>query len=321
MLKLQHGSLEIFRVAGIAVAVHWTWLIIAYLEVQDNVSHYKSKEWNVAELAAVFAVVLLHEFGHALACRSVGGRANQIVLWPLGGVATTQPPPRPGAYLWTVAAGPLVNVLLVPVTIALWQATGGKSFGIGIFAMPDNEKFFLVIMFINLSLLVINLLPIYPMDGGQILYALLWFVIGRAPALLVVSILGPLGGVLLLVWMAQEWGFGLWLLLPILILTQSLAGIQQARFLFRLNKMPRHKEFACPFCKEAPLKGPFWLCHQCQARFDTFDHLAVCPHCGLEYPETSCPLCGKGHPIRDWLPDSLATDHAGEETKLDEERY
>ena len=49
---------------------------------------------------------MLHEFGHALACRQVGGQADLIVLWPLGGVAYVNPPPRPGALLWSIAAGP-----------------------------------------------------------------------------------------------------------------------------------------------------------------------------------------------------------------------
>ena len=71
--------------------------------------------WPVLEYLALFVIVLVHEFGHALACRQVGGQANQIVLWPLGGVAYVAPPPRPGATLWSIAAGPLVNVVLAPV--------------------------------------------------------------------------------------------------------------------------------------------------------------------------------------------------------------
>ena len=63
----------------------------------------------------MFGIVLLHEFGHVLACRSVGGQANEIMLWPFGGVAFVKPPPRPAATLWNVVAGPAVNVLLVPV--------------------------------------------------------------------------------------------------------------------------------------------------------------------------------------------------------------
>ncbi len=76
---------------------------------------YSSVTWNVLEYLALFLIVMLHEFGHALACRQVGGTANQIVLWPLGGVAYVDPPPRPGATLWSIAAGPLVNVALLPV--------------------------------------------------------------------------------------------------------------------------------------------------------------------------------------------------------------
>src|SRR5205823_4575722 len=67
------------------------------------------------EYVSVFVIVLMHEFGHALACRQVGGIANRIVLWPLGGIAFVDPPRRPGAYLWSIAAGPLVNVILLPV--------------------------------------------------------------------------------------------------------------------------------------------------------------------------------------------------------------
>ena len=60
-------------------------------------------------------IVLIHEFGHQLACRSVGGQTHDIVLWPLGGVAYVSPPQRPGAQLWSIAAGPLVNVILFPI--------------------------------------------------------------------------------------------------------------------------------------------------------------------------------------------------------------
>ena len=79
---------------------------------------YSSVIWNVLEYLTLFLIVLTHEFGHALACRSVGGQANQIVLWPFGGVAYVSPPQRPGAVLWSIVAGPLVNVVLVPDSFA-----------------------------------------------------------------------------------------------------------------------------------------------------------------------------------------------------------
>ena len=74
---------------------------------------YSSLGWNGLEYLSLFVIVLLHEFGHAMACRQTGGTANRILLWPLGGVAYVNPPKRPGANLWSTAAGPLVNLALL----------------------------------------------------------------------------------------------------------------------------------------------------------------------------------------------------------------
>ena len=88
------GSFRLFQMAGISVFVHWSWLLAALYFLRTRAEKYPSQVWTVAEYLALFAIVLLHEFGHALACRQVGGRANQIVLWPLGGIAYVRPPAR-----------------------------------------------------------------------------------------------------------------------------------------------------------------------------------------------------------------------------------
>ena len=85
------------------------------LKSSSRARSYSSITWNVLEYLALFLIVMLHEFGHALACRQVGGTANRIVLWPLGGVAYVNPPQRPGATLWSIAAGPLVNVAFLVI--------------------------------------------------------------------------------------------------------------------------------------------------------------------------------------------------------------
>src|SRR6478609_5525926 len=92
--------------------------------IQTRRGNYSSFVWNTLEYVSLFLIVLMHEFGHSLACRSVGGKADQIVLWPLGGVAYVNPPQRPGATLWSIAAGPLVNVLLAPMLTVLWVLAG-----------------------------------------------------------------------------------------------------------------------------------------------------------------------------------------------------
>src|SRR5437870_1426815 len=89
------GSLRIFAFAGVSVYVHWSWLLIALVELQFRRDEYDSYFWNVAEYLALFGIVTLHEFGHALACRHVGGEADAIMLWPLGGYTLAIPPPRP----------------------------------------------------------------------------------------------------------------------------------------------------------------------------------------------------------------------------------
>src|SRR3954470_6909181 len=118
-MNLFPRGFRLFRLFGIDVFLHWSWIVVGALEIQYRRGQYSSVGWNVAEYLALFAIVLLHEFGHALACRQVGGRADRILLWPLGGVAFVDPPPRPGATLWSIAAGPLVNVALIPVLFAL----------------------------------------------------------------------------------------------------------------------------------------------------------------------------------------------------------
>jgi Zn-dependent protease len=206
MNNITAGSWPLFRIAGIQVFLHWSWLVVAYFEIVNRVNKYQSMTWNVIEYLALFGIVLLHEFGHALACRQVGGQADRIMLWPLGGVAFVQPPPRPGALLWSIAAGPLVNVVLVPVTFLAFVFAMGAGWRN---EYPDLVHFLMSIAIINFALLLFNLLPIYPLDGGQILQALLWFVIGRARSLMVSGIIGLAGAaglvVLALVRLQDNW--------------------------------------------------------------------------------------------------------------------
>src|SRR2546422_6166993 len=123
MLPTRQGAFRLFRFAGIDVFLHWSWFLVAAYEISGGSKRYSSPAWTALEYVSLFVIVTMHEFGHALACRSVGGRANQIVLWPLGGVAYVDPPQRPGATLWSIAAGPLVNVVLAPVLSILTIAS------------------------------------------------------------------------------------------------------------------------------------------------------------------------------------------------------
>jgi len=95
-MPTRKGSIRLFQLFGITVYLHWAWfLAIGYFISQAK--GYSSPAWSVLECLSLFAIVLMHEFGHQLACRQVGGKTSDIVLWPLGGVAYVSPPHNCGA--------------------------------------------------------------------------------------------------------------------------------------------------------------------------------------------------------------------------------
>jgi Zn-dependent protease len=304
------GSFRLFQAFGIDVYLHWTWFAVAFLMIGDRRHlEYAVPAWKVVEYVSMFAIVLLHEFGHALACRSVGGVAQQIVLWPLGGVAYVAPPARPGAFLWSIAAGPLVNVALVAPTVGLWLVgarLGWKE------AWPDLFTYLQILTVLNLVLLVFNLIPVYPLDGGQILFALLWYGLGRWHSLALVSLVGMVFGgaaaagcvALMLLFGRFEGVAGLGLMLGLIaafVALRSYVSFRVARAALDLEALPRNGTAACPSCGAAPPRGPFWVCDECQTRFDVFDRKGHCPGCGAWHLDQPCPFCQQTSHVDLWL--------------------
>jgi len=295
------GSFRIFRFSGIDVFLHWSWFLVAVYEIQSRAGRYSSVTWNILEYVALFLIVTLHEFGHALACRQVGGRANRIVLWPLGGVAYVDPPPRPGATLWSISAGPLVNVVLIPILYVL--VLQGDSLGWAS-TSPDAYRLLLSVNWINSRLLIFNILPVYPLDGGQILRSLLWFVLGRARSLMVATIIGLIGvaGFIGLALYSKNVWLGA---IAVFMLMNCWGGLKHAQALLRMSKLPRRNGFSCPTCKTSPPVGAYWKCGNCGQAFDTFQTGAACPNCRSQFPNTQCLDCGRTHPLNEWMTAAL----------------
>jgi Zn-dependent protease len=315
MTPTNQGSIRLFRFAGIEVFLHWSWFLVAFYEIQQRAGHYTTPAWNVLEYLALFAIVLLHEFGHSLACRQVGGRAERIVLWPLGGVAYVQPPDRPGATLWSIAAGPLVNVILFFVFFLVGMLRVDSRV---IEAAPNAFRLLMTVMRINLGLLIFNLLPIYPLDGGQILRSLLWFLIGRARSLIAVAIIGFIGvGALVLLAVVVR---SVWIgIIAVFILFHCWEGLRHGLQLLRTARRQPRAGYACPVCRMAPPLGPFCVCGNCQKQFDPFETQAVCPHCGTAFGVVPCLACRNARPIGEWRPSahiapSLPGDSSSEES-------
>jgi hypothetical protein len=199
--------------------------------------------------------------------------------------------------LWSIVAGPLVNVVLAPVLFAVYMIGGSSGWEQ---SMPDLYQFVGAVSEINLGLLIFNILPVYPLDGGKILWSLLWFVMGRARSLMVATVFGFFGiiGFLVIAVLVHEVWFGL---ISIYLIFSCWRGFQYARAMLKVESQPRRQGFACPSCRTAPPLGPKWKCGQCEQIFDTFETRAVCPNCAAQYPLTMCGYCGKQSPMSEWV--------------------
>jgi Zn-dependent protease len=213
-------SFTIGRIAGIRIGVNWSWLIVFFLIVwslasvvfpAQNPGFSKATYVAMAAAAAVlfFASLLLHELGHALQARRDGMEIEGITLWLFGGVAQFKGLfPSAGAELRIALAGPAVSALLGALFVALAVVAPLSSAVDGVAAWLG---------YINLTLLVFNLLPALPLDGGRVFRALLWLArkdfawatriaadVGRAFGFVLIAL-----GLLMLV--AQGMWSGVWL--------------------------------------------------------------------------------------------------------------
>ena len=243
-----NGSIRLFRLFGIDVFLHWSWFIVAaWMITRVAGEQFSSIYCPIALYVALFAIVTMHEFGHALACRSVGGQAKHIVLWPLGGVAFVNPPQRPGAVLWSIVAGPLVNVMLVPVTVLLYMGVGGQLSDLFVFPAPGGDLvvFCRFLLLMNAGLLIFNMMPIYPLDGGQTLMAILWFIVGRAAAMQIASILGLIAAAFVI--LLSVLFMDLWIMVMALFIGfQAWVGFQNGMRLARMDPRQYDDRYAEP---------------------------------------------------------------------------
>jgi Zn-dependent protease len=152
-----------------------------------------------------------------------------------------KPPPRPGAYLWSIAAGPLVNVILFPLlTFFALTVAGVRA------VHPDFYNFVVTVFLMNGVLLFFNLLPVYPLDGGQIVRGLLWLKFGPISSLKAASIIGFGGAILFALWAITS--RSIWLgILAFFIFAQAQAGWRAAQNLaLEIEKAARHDAAISP---------------------------------------------------------------------------
>lgn len=225
VMWLLGGSVWLGRWFDINVRVHASLVVLIVLNMLLAETRYGIGVGNaLASSAILFGIILLHEFGHCLAARKVGGDAEEILLWPLGGLAYVSTPRRPWPTFVGVAGGPLVNVVICAITgIALLAMSGGRfvlpwnplliwsgnlladeSF---LFAYSSTAAYYLWWIYsTSWMLLFFNLLPIFPLDGGRILQTILWPFIGYFRSMNFACITGMIAAVIMgLVGIATSW--------------------------------------------------------------------------------------------------------------------
>ncbi|MCC6418036.1 MAG: hypothetical protein IT429_07270 [Gemmataceae bacterium] len=199
-------SLPFGRLFGITIRIHLlfpVFILVMWLRVAtDDKQPLGAGLQMLVLMGLLFLSVLLHEFGHCFGARSVDGEANEVLLWPLGGLASYESLPNtPRAHFIATAAGPLMNLVLCllagglitsqgfwpsfdPRPEQVWvteltQMGGGAVFGSEFARTANQLDYWLVLtarfFWLNWFMLLLNVLIMgYPLDGGQMLQAALW---------------------------------------------------------------------------------------------------------------------------------------------------
>ncbi|MGB5459942.1 MAG: site-2 protease family protein [Eudoraea sp.] len=192
------GVLKLGKIAGIRIEVHWTFTLlliwVVFLDIQRG-GTTNTALMNIILIFLLFFCVVLHELGHALTAKRFNIDTKKITLLPIGGVASLEKmPEKPGQELIVALAGPAVNVI---IAILLFLVVPMKNyFGldadslIQLLSAPSMETLLFYLFIANVMLVVFNLIPAFPMDGGRVFRALLTFTMDRARATQIAAGLG-----------------------------------------------------------------------------------------------------------------------------------
>jgi Zn-dependent protease len=192
------GSFKIGRAFGIDVKVHWTFFLLLFFfgfAAFQGSGSVLSALVTVGMVIALFVCVLLHEYGHSLVAQKLGIRVEDITLLPLGGLARLKSlPEKPWDEVKIAVAGPLVNVVLAPIFFAVSLALNFNLLSLTntniLEGVQSAGQVFGYLGLVNVALVIFNLIPAFPMDGGRVLRGLLATRLGPVRATDIASAVG-----------------------------------------------------------------------------------------------------------------------------------
>ncbi|MCU0719580.1 MAG: site-2 protease family protein [Pirellula sp.] len=228
-------TLYLGSLSGIRIYIHWTfWWLTLYVLISGLGDGFRNAISSVGFLFAVFGCVFLHELGHAFSGRWFRVPTQDITLLPIGGLARMGSiPAGPKAEFVIAICGPLVNVAIALLLYLFFPIKLPDSGSFSLTDLSPPTQMFLV----NVMLAVFNMLPVYPMDGGRILRALLQFVVSRRTAVLWTGRLGQILAILFA-------GYGLFTLQFSLFLIFTIMFFACSFELFQNNLKDRMQQVA-----------------------------------------------------------------------------
>ncbi len=206
-------SLNLGKVFGIRVFIHWTFLIlISWIFIMHFRMGYGFSESlsGVIFISALFACIVLHEFGHSLIAKRFRVQTKDITIYPVGGVASLESmPAKPSHEIQAALAGPAVNIV---IAIIIWASLKSKYQMLDFTAFQDGKftalPFAVSLMYANIILAIFNLVPAFPMDGGRVLRSLFAMKMSRVRA---TSIAAKIGQFLAIVFVFFGFFYNFWL--------------------------------------------------------------------------------------------------------------
>jgi len=181
------AQIKLGRIKGISIGLHYSWFIIAFLIAFSLIGEFRqflptlspAGIWTAAIVTAVlfFVCLLLHELAHSLVAKSRGLRVQSITLFALGGVSQIeQESPDAKTEFWVAIVGPLSSLAIGVICLGLARLAGWTY---GMHARTPVAAVLLWLGYINFVLAVFNMIPGYPLDGGRVLRAIIWWINGN----------------------------------------------------------------------------------------------------------------------------------------------
>jgi stage IV sporulation protein FB len=185
-------AFQIGSMFGIPIRIHVTFVLILIWFGLSAAATSRNVALEIAFILALFGCVVLHETGHALMARRFGVRTSEIILYPFGGVARLESIPGGWAELLIALAGPMVNVVLAAICAVALAATHIPVLDSARMVTFGQSGLVPRLLAINVMLVVFNMIPAFPMDGGRVLRAILSIGLGQATATRIAGLIGQL---------------------------------------------------------------------------------------------------------------------------------